>query len=288
MQAGHPPGEGLGLREAVHDLVELLAGRSDEIELDRAALALAAIEYPDLDAGSFLAILDSYAIELAGRVPDGCGGAQFVAAANEYLFEELGFAGNSQNYYDPRNSCLNEVLAHRIGIPITLSLVYMEIARRLAKPVFGIGLPGHFLVQYDDGVFTNFIDPFHGGTLLTAAECYNLARRSSGEQYSDDPALLARVGKQQILRRMINNLRTVYFFRRAYGKALKVLDVLLAASPDSADEYKQRSVVLLGMKNYKGARNDLEKYLALAPDCPDREEMQKQLRAIKQYIVGMN
>jgi regulator of sirC expression with transglutaminase-like and TPR domain len=287
VQAGHPTRESLGV-EQVHELVELLAGRNTDLELDCAALELAAIEFPELDAGPFLAILDSYAVELAGRLPDPCGGPQFVAAANEYLFGELGFAGNATNYYDPRNSCLNEVLASRTGIPITLSLVYMEIARRLAKPVYGIGLPGHFLVQYDDWCFTSFIDPFHGGALLTAAQCYELARQSSGEQFPDDPALLARVNKQQILRRMINNLRSVYFVRRAYGKALKVLDLLLAADPESADEYKQRSVVLLGMKDYAGARNDLEKYLALAPDCPDRAEMEKQLQAIKRYIVGMN
>jgi regulator of sirC expression with transglutaminase-like and TPR domain len=270
------------------ELVELLAGRGHDLELDRAALALAAIEYPDLDAGSFLGILDSYAIELAGRLPDSCDGQQFVAAANDYLFDELGFTGNAKNYYDPRNSCLNEVLAGRTGIPITLSLVYMEIARRLAKPVFGIGLPGHFLVQYDDGAFHTFIDPFHGGMLLGAADCYELARRASGEQFADDPALLARVGKQQIVHRMINNLRTVYFFRRAYSKALKVLDLLLAANPESADEYKQRSVVLLGMKNYSAARDDLKKYLALAPGCADRDEMQKQLQVLQRYIVGMN
>jgi regulator of sirC expression with transglutaminase-like and TPR domain len=272
----------------LQELVELLAGRDNDLELDRAALALAAIEYPDLDAGSFLGILDSYAIELAGRLPDSCEGRQFVAAANEYLFDELGFTGNSKNYYDPSNSCLNEVLATRTGIPITLSLVYMEIARRLAKPVFGIGLPGHFLLQYDDGAFNTFIDPFHGGMLLGAADCYELARRASGEQFADDPALLARVSKQQIVHRMINNLRTVYFFRRAYSKALKVLDLLLAAKPESADEYKQRSVVLLGMKNYTAARDDLKKYLALAPGCADREEMQKQLQVLQRYIVGMN
>ncbi len=270
------------------NLVELLAGRGDDLELDCAALALAAIEYPDVDGGSFLALLDSYAVELAGRLPEPCDGPQFVAAANQYLFDELGFTGNARNYYDPRNSCLNEVLTSRTGIPITLSLVYMEIARRLAKPVFGIGLPGRFLVQYDDGGFSTFIDAFHGGALLSPADCYDLARRMSGEQLPDDPALLARVGKAQILRRMINNLRTVYFFRRAYSKALKVLDLLLAANPESADEYKQRSVVLLGMKNYTGARNDLEKYLALAPACADREEMQKQLQALQRYIVGMN
>lgn len=269
-------------------LVDLLSGRSDDLELDRAALELAAVEYPDLDAGSFLAILDSYSIELAGRMPDGCDGPAFVSAANEYLFHELGFTGNSQNYYDPRNSCLNEVLTSRTGIPITLSLLYMEISRRLAKPVYGIGLPGHFLVQYDDGSYSAFIDPFHGGAILTPAECYELARQSSGENFPDDPRLLARVSKAQIVRRMINNLRTVYFFRRAHAKALQVLDLLLTANPESADEYKQRSVVLLEMKNYTGARNDLERYLKLAPNAPDHEQMQRQLRALKQYIVGMN
>lgn len=272
----------------VQELLELLSGQNEDLELDRAALELAAIEYPDLDPNAFIAILDSYAVELAGRLPDRCPGEQFVTAANEYLFGELGFTGNATNYYDPVNSCLNEVLAARTGIPITLSLIYMEIARRLAKPVYGIGLPGHFLVQYDDGAFSTFIDPFHAGALLTSEACYDLARRSSGEEYVNDPSLLARVGKQQIIRRMINNLRTVYFFRRAHAKALKVLDLLLAANPDSADEYKQRSVVLLEMKNYAGARNNLERYLKLAPNSSDHEQMRKQLQAIKRYIVGMN
>ena len=272
----------------VHRLVEALSGLGDQVELDRAALELATIEYPQLDIEGNLSLLDSYAVELAGRLGESSSGAEFVAAANRYLFGELGFTGNAKNYYDPRNSCLNEVIASRTGIPITLSLIYIEIARRLAKPVYGIGLPGHFIVQYDDGIYSTYIDPFHGGALLTAEQCYELARRSSGEEYADDPRLLARAPKQQILRRMINNLRAVYFFRRAHRKALKVLDLLLAADPDSADEYKQRSVVHLEMKNYRGASGDLERYLALAPDAPDREQMEKQLRALKQYIAGMN
>jgi regulator of sirC expression with transglutaminase-like and TPR domain len=196
--------------------------------------------------------------------------------------------GNASNYYDPRNSCLNEVLTARMGIPITLSLIYMEIARRLAKPVYGVGLPGHFILQYDDGLYSTYIDPFHGGTLLSAHQCFDLARRSSGEQYPNDPKLLARAGKQQIIRRMINNLRAVYFFRRAHPKALKVLDLLIAAHPDSPDEYKQRSVVHLEMKSYNAARSDLERYLALKPECEDREQMEKQLKAIKRYIAALN
>jgi regulator of sirC expression with transglutaminase-like and TPR domain len=272
----------------VADLLDLISGRNEDIELDRAALELASIEYPSLDANGFLNLLDSYAVELADRLADTGEGEDFVSAANRYLFEELGFTGNARNYYDPRNSCLNEVLTARTGIPITLSLVYMEIARRLAKPVYGIGLPGHFVLQYDDGIFSTFIDPFHGGTLLTAAECFDLARRASGEQFGDNPAFLARVNKRHIVQRMINNLRSVYFFRRSYTKALKVLDLLIAAQPASADEYKQRSVVHLEMKNFAAARNDLDHYLALAPEAPDREQMQNQLKAIRHYMAGLN
>jgi len=225
---------------------------------------------------------------LAGRLEDGATGAEFVAVANQYLFGELGFNGNVKNYYDPSNSCLNQVLTERTGIPITLCLVYMEIARRLAKPVYGIGLPGHFIVQYDDGEFQSFIDPFHGGTLLNAEECYELARRSSGEQVAADPSLLVRVGKQHMIRRMINNLRAVYFFRRSYQKALKVLDLLVAANPESADEYKAAQRSPPGDEELQGGAQRSGALPGARAECPDREPMEKQLRALKQYIAGMN
>ena len=141
------------LRHKVEALLDLLAERSVDLELDRAALALARIEYPGLDIEPFIAILDSCAVELASRPSDCSGGSEYVEAANQYLFGELGFIGNLQNYYDPRNSCLNEVLIARTGIPIALAVVYLEIGRRLAQPVYGIGLPGHFLVQYRDAHF---------------------------------------------------------------------------------------------------------------------------------------
>jgi regulator of sirC expression with transglutaminase-like and TPR domain len=272
----------------VRALLELLSGRGDEVPLDFAALQLATIEYPGLEIDHFLGLIDSYAAELGDRLADPCDGPDFVMAANQYLFQELGFAGNASNYYDPRNSCLNEVLSARVGIPITLSVVYLEICRRLARPVRGIGLPGHFLVQYDDGQFAVYIDPFHGGALLTAEECFRLARTATGADVPPDPAFLAPVSKQQILLRMIRNLRAIYFSRRAYGKALQVLDLLLAACPESAGEYKQRSLVHQQLRNFRAARADLERYLELAPDSEDRADMEKQLRAIRQYLAGLN
>jgi regulator of sirC expression with transglutaminase-like and TPR domain len=252
------------------ELSDLLAGRDTGMELDEAALLLARIEFPGLDIKPFLQILDSYAAELDSR------GGSFVAAANQYLFDELGFTGNSADYYNPANSCLNEVLASKTGIPITLSVVYLEIARRLGKPVFGIGLPGHFMLQYDDGSFSTYIDVFHGGRLLDAAGC------------TENPALLARVNKRQIVARMINNLRGVYFSREAHRKSLQILDLLIEAYPNSAEEYKERGITHLKLEQTRAAKADLERYLDLAPDAPDRTAVEKHLASLRRWMVGMN
>jgi regulator of sirC expression with transglutaminase-like and TPR domain len=260
----------------MEELSDLLAGRDTALELDEAALLLARIEFPGLDIGPFLQILDSYAAELEGR------GGSFVAAANQFLFDELGFAGNAADYYNPANSCLNEVLASKTGIPITLSVVYLEIARRLAKPVFGIGLPGHFIVQYDDGSFSTYIDVFHGGRLLDAIDCAELAGSAA------NPAMLARVDKRQIVTRMINNLRGIYFSREAHRKSLQVLNLLLAANPNSAEEYKQRGITHLQLEQTRAAKADLERYLDLAPDAPDRAAVEKEVASLTRWMVGMN
>src|SRR6266404_8616530 len=245
----------------MRELSDLLAGRATGIELDEAALLLARIEYPDLVIEPFLRILDSYAAELDGR------SGNFVVAANQYLFDELGFTGNSEDYYNPANSCLNEVLASKTGIPITLSVVYLEIARRLSQPVFGIGLPGHFIVQYDDGLYSTYSDPFHSGALLDAAACYALAGTGS------NPAALARVNNRQIVARMVNNLRGVYFSRGAHRKTLQILNLLLDAVPDSAEEVKQRGITHLQLEQTRAAKADFERYLELAPNAPDRAQV---------------
>jgi regulator of sirC expression with transglutaminase-like and TPR domain len=263
----------------VRALSDFLAGRGSELHLDEAALLLATIEFPGLEAGPFLRILDIYAAELEQRLH---AGSAFVTAANYYLFTELGFTGNAADYYNPANSCLNDVLTSKTGIPITLSVVYLEIARRLRKPVFGIGLPGHFVVEYDDGLYSTYIDPFHGGALLDAAGCYELAGTS------ENPAVLAHVNNRQILARMINNLRGIYFSRGAHRKGLQILDLLLEADPDSAEVVKQRAIAHLQMEQTRAAKADFERYLELAPTAPDRAQVEQQLTALKRWLVGMN
>ncbi len=269
-------------------LLDLLTGRSDEPGLDRAALEIACIEYPNLDVEPFIGILDSYAVELSDRLEGRLGGADYVETANQFLFEELGFKGNAGNYYDPCNSCLNDVVTARVGIPITLAVVYLEIGRRLARPVAGIGLPGHFLVQYRDADFSTFIDVFEGGRLLTEAECYDLSRKATGAPFRDDPRLLAPVGQREILIRMLRNLRGVYIGRLAYHKALQVLDLLLTAEPHSAEDYKQRGIIQMRLRNAAAARGDFENYLRLAPEAGDRGEVEKRLQSLRSYQAGLN
>lgn len=267
----------------VVELKELLAGLDESMELDRAALNLATIEFPALDFTPTLKQLDVYASQIADRCRDLSDGREFVHVTNEYLFREVGLKGNSDDYYNPRNSCLNQVISERMGIPITLSLVYLEVGRRLAKNVVGIALPRHFVVQYDDGDYAAYIDPFHGGRILTKQDCFQLAQCED-----DDPRLLARAGKRQIVMRIINNLRGIYFSTRSFQKAHEILDLLIAANPESAEEYKQRGLVRLQMRQLIDGKQDLQRYLALEPAASDKDEIQQQLQAVGRWLAALN
>jgi regulator of sirC expression with transglutaminase-like and TPR domain len=271
---------------AVRELSDLLTNEASGVQLDIAALQIARIEHPDLDPRRSVKELDRIAFEIAKRTPDLSNGRAFVDAANRYLFEELGFRGNESEYYDPRNSCLNDVLERRTGIPITLSLVYMEAARRLAKPVFGIGLPGHFIIQYEDGIYSTFIDPFHGGKLLSRKECIDLARRRGG--LTPEPRHFEPCSRKDIAVRMLRNLKGAYVRARAFEKAVNVLDLIVAALPDAAEERKQRAVVNLHLKRWWAAKTDFDSYLTLAPNAPDCEEVKTHAQALQQYLSTLN
>ncbi len=155
---------------------------------------------------------------------------EFIHATNKLLFEILQFHGNERDYYDPRNSCLNAVLSRRLGIPISLSIVYMEVARRLHRSVSGVALPGHFIVLYQDENSRYWIDPFHHGRILSFEDCCALAKETAGIDVHNEPEALAPVGKQQILLRMLGNLKAIYLRGRAFDKARQVLDLLILPS----------------------------------------------------------
>jgi regulator of sirC expression with transglutaminase-like and TPR domain len=272
----------------VDGLLELIAGRNADVPLDRAALELARIEFPELDAEAFLAVLDSHAAELRARLGGAREGLAYVTEANRYLFEELGFRGNTNDYYNPRNSCLNEVLTARTGIPITLSLVYIEIARRLERPVQGIGLPGHFIVRYDDGLYSVFLDPFHGGRQLERDECIALAREASHVEIEPSPKWLAPVGRRDILLRMLRNLGAAYSSRGSTAKAIDVLSLLIRATPGSAEEYRQRGILEVQAGRLTAAKQDLARYLELANTQEERERARQDIQKIQHWLASMN
>jgi regulator of sirC expression with transglutaminase-like and TPR domain len=270
------------------ELLDLLARRNENVSLDVAALQIATIEHPELQPDPYLGLLDSHASELSERMDEDTSGEEFVELLNEYLVEELGFRGNQHDYYSPANSCLNMVLTERVGIPITLSVLYIEIGRRLDRPIYGIGLPGHFLVQYDDGDFSTFIDPFNNGHFLFAQECLELAKQVTGHDVSTDSSVLEPVSKRHISIRMLNNLRAVYFKQQDPGKSSAVLDLLIAAEPRAADAYKHRGICRTQMELFKGARSDFETYLKLEPQAFDRAEVEAQIERMKRWLAKLH
>jgi regulator of sirC expression with transglutaminase-like and TPR domain len=267
----------------VTHLRQLLSGSGNGGRLDRAALELASIHFPDLDPEPFLAQLNDLASRLGDRLRNFNDGRDFVEKAQRFLFEELGFHGNRTDYFDPRNSCLNQVLERRTGIPITLSVLYLEVARRLHMPVFGIDLPRHFVVQFDDGNYATFIDPFHGGRAISAQDCYALA-----EARFADPALLQRTTQKRIAMRMLRNLHNVYLNLRDLEKAVATLDLLLLGAPEMTQWYRQRGALYVELRRFQAARTDLEKYLTLAPDASDRDKVIAQLERIHSWLGRVN
>lgn len=247
-------------------LRQLLEDDARPGRLDLAAFDLATIHFPDLNRQPFLEQLNELASRLGDRLRNFNDGRDFVETAQRFLFGELGFHGNEEDFFDPRNSCLNQVLERRTGLPITLSVMYMEIARRLHMPVFGIGLPRHFVLQFDDGNYNTYIDPFNGGRTITARDCFGLA----GAEVAD-PALLQRVTKKQIAVRMLQNLHRVYVRSKDFTRAVATLDLMLAGAPDTPVWYHARGVLLMELERWQAARRDFETYLTLQPKALDRD-----------------
>lgn len=259
----------------MHHLRQLLAEAGGRTRLDRAALELAEIQFPDLDATPWLDRLNEMASHLGDRLRNFNDGREFVEKAQAFLFGELGFHGNEEDFFDPLNSCLNQVLERRTGIPISLAVMYMEVARRLQMPVFGIGLPRHFVLEYNDGNYATYIDPFHGGRQISARECFTLAGATVA-----DPALLRRVNHKQIIMRMLQNLDHAYARQRDFRRGVATLTLLLAGAPETGPWYKRRGLFSLEIGRAQAARRDLQKYLELEPDAVDREEILRQINKL--------
>ncbi len=206
---------------------QLVSGPEEELDLAEAALLIAQEEHPELDVAAYLRRLDGLAAAVRARLPEAPEPTDIIHSLNIQLFGEEGLAGNESEYYDPRNSFLNEVLDRKRGIPITLSVIYLEVGRRLGLPLAGVGFPGHFLVKYSGADGELVLDPFAGGVTLSREELAQKLRRMYGDAnpfLAQIPQLLAPASKKEILLRMLHNLKGIYLQQNDFTRALAAID----------------------------------------------------------------
>ena len=280
-------------------LAEQLADAADRPGPDLAAPAflIARLEYKHLDPGPYLDRLEQWGDAAFHRLAADPGHdtplPARVEALNRFVFTELGFSGNREQYEDPRNSCLNVVLDRRTGIPITLALVYIEVARRAGVRAEGVNFPGHFLVRVLQDLHTDdpgdglIVDPFHGGAILNEHDCRVLLHRHMGEEAAWAPELLARATRRQILVRMLLNLKRLYVKWRSFPQARVITDLLLALSPSAVTELRDRGLLAYHMNDFPAALRDLEEYLKLSKMGESDEDLKKDNQQVWEHVKAL-
>jgi regulator of sirC expression with transglutaminase-like and TPR domain len=274
----------LNLQARVPQVAEALqrAVNAPGPELVPAALAIARVEYPALETTPYLQRIDEMGADARARIAGFAGRpALAVRALNEFIFDELGFRGNRERYDDPRNSFLNEVLDRRTGIPITLAVIYIEVARRAGLAVEGVNFPGHFLLRVSldttgdsaglephDSERLVIIDPFHGGASLSETDCRQLLREHVGEEAAFDTTLLEPATRLHIVTRMLVNLKRLYVRMRSFPQARFVSDLLLTIDPSAIAELRDRGLLAYHLEDFAAALRDLEAYLRHRPRQP--------------------
>jgi regulator of sirC expression with transglutaminase-like and TPR domain len=251
---------------------DLMSVGDDDFGLAEAALLIAAENDPTIEVSAVLATLDQMARDAGVFLPVGGSTREALGALNRYLFDHFGLVGNQVDYYDPRNSFLNDVLDRRMGIPITVSVVYLEIGWRLGLPLFGIGLPGHFLLGCRDGDDTIILDAFNRGRICSMDECAEMINRIYGGALQFHPTMLRPVTRRDIVIRMLGNLRGISGQQRQHGESLRWSDLNVIASRGSARSLRERGAVQLAAGDRAAAREDLVAAIQKAESDDERRE----------------
>ena len=279
---------------------ELLSRDDPKIELARACLQIAEDAYPGLDVDGYVGEIDRFARRLRARLAPGVAAEDRVIALNEFVFDDLGFSGNVDDYYNPRNSYLNEVLDRRTGIPITLAVLYMEIGRRIDLPLEGVSFPGHFLVRLPLRGGTLVLDPFSGGVPQSEDELRERLKRviphaggsenPGGVPVTDLPLdqFLEPAGNRQILARVLRNLKGVYREKDQPDRLLEVLNRMIIVAPGSAAELRDRGLVYQRLECWRPALKDLTDYMQREPDAADQQEVRARIVELSQRCARLN
>lgn len=276
---------------AIQRLKDLIGRAEEHIDLAEAALVVALDEYPDLDIRAYLARLDELASLLRQQLLPGSTVQEQLASLNRFLFEEQGFRPNPADYYDPRNSFLNDVLDRRLGIPLTLAIIYIEIGRRIGLALSGVSFPGHFLAKCTVSGGVVVIDPYSGGISLSLADLRDRLKLLKGTDAPTEEHVAAMLGAasvRNVLVRMLRNLKAIYTNRGEVARALSCSDRILLVAPDAADELRERATLYLESECYQAAIVDLERYLESEPDAPDADEVREQLVELRCNAPRLN
>jgi len=265
-----------------------LIERPEPLDVVTAGLVVASEEYPDLDIPTERLRVEALGKEASARIGALSNPFARLDALRTYLFEELGFRGNDQDYYDPRNSFLNEVLHRRLGIPLSLSILYIEVARGAGLEARGVGLPGHFVVRVDDDGRRLLVDPYRGGAVISEEDCRQLVSRATGRPDLYSPDLLEGVGPREILGRLLRNLKRIYLAQEDHRRALAVVEKLRRVFPDEATELRDRGFLLAHLDRHGAAVADLETYISLHPHAPDANAVRGRVVWLRRRIIELN
>jgi len=275
---------------------------SPDDNLPHCALLMARVAYPELDPAPFLRQLQQMGATARDHLEIGLGGSpprrMRLRIVTEFVYGQLGFTGNHDQYDDPRNSLFNDVLSRRTGIPITLALVFIDVARSAGLSVEGVNFPGHFLVRCVSDAHDRtdasplLVDPFHAGALLTDAECTRLLRANVGGDAVLEPDMLRTASKRDILLRMLLNLKRAYVRLRSLAQAHAVTELLVALDPGALNELRDRGLLASQLHDYASALRDLETWLRLASagdgERDDRAQVWDHVKDLRRRMASMN
>jgi len=274
--------------KARQSFLEIATLDEEAFPLDRAALVLALEEYPNLDVQAYLRRLDTLAARAQVLVGEDRTAINVIESINEVLFVQEGLRGNDEDYYDPRNCYVNEVLDRKLGIPISLSVIYMEVAKRIDFSMKGIGFPGHFLMKHIANDRDIVVDAFNVGRIMTSNDCQELLDKTYNGTVSMNPSLLQPMEKRTILTRMLYNLKGIYTQKEQFQKALSAIDGILLLNPGTPSEVRDRGLLYMQTSLFAKALADLEAYLTHAAAPEDSSYIKNHIKMLRGVVCASN
>jgi regulator of sirC expression with transglutaminase-like and TPR domain len=271
-------------------LRQIVSGPDEDISLAEAALLIAGHGYPDLNVAAYLSRIEELAYMLRLRIDEGDSIPERISELNQFLFGDLRFAPNSEDYYDPRNSFLNEVLERRTGIPITLCVVYMELGRKIGLPLQGLSFPGHFLVKCAVPEGDVVLDPYSGGISLSLADLQKRLREVRGGEVSRAivAELLVSASNKEIIVRLLRNLKAIYLREHNLDRALPIVDWIIATMPEQTPELRDRGMIHQELECSRAALADFEEYLKRSPSCEDADDIRRRIIELRREAARLN